>query len=50
LLKAAGVPAIACGNISPSALDALMDAQDAGQLPQSGLLNCPASSWKRRIT
>jgi UDP-N-acetylmuramoylalanine--D-glutamate ligase len=32
LLNAAGVPAIACGNISPSALDALMDAQDAAQL------------------
>jgi UDP-N-acetylmuramoylalanine--D-glutamate ligase len=38
LLNAAGVSAVACGNISPSALDALMDAQDAalsGQaLPQ----------------
>ncbi len=34
LLNAAGVPAVACGNISPSALDALMDAQDAGALPQ----------------
>jgi len=34
LLNAAGVPAIACGNISPSALDALMDAQDSGHLPQ----------------
>ncbi len=34
LLNEAGVPAIACGNISPSALDALMDAQDAGKLPQ----------------
>lgn len=33
LLNGAGVPAIACGNISPSALDALMDAQDAGNLP-----------------
>ena len=33
LLNGAGVPAIACGNISPSALDALMDAQDAGALP-----------------
>jgi len=33
LLNGAGVPAIACGNISPSALDALMDAQDAGTLP-----------------
>lgn len=33
LLNGAGVPAIACGNISPSALDALMDAQDGGQLP-----------------
>jgi len=33
LLNGGGVHAIACGNISPSALDALMDAQDAGQLP-----------------
>jgi|JI6StandDraft_1071083.scaffolds.fasta_scaffold64479_2 UDP-N-acetylmuramoylalanine--D-glutamate ligase len=34
LLNGAGVPAIACGNISPSALDALMDAQDANALPE----------------
>ncbi len=34
LLNGAGVPAIACGNISPSALDALMDALDAGMLPE----------------
>ena len=34
LLNGAGVAAVACGNISPSALDALMDAQDAGNLPQ----------------
>lgn len=34
LLNASGTPAIACGNISPSALDALMDAQDSGQLPK----------------
>ena len=33
LLQQAGVPAIACGNISPSALDALMDALDSGNLP-----------------
>jgi UDP-N-acetylmuramoylalanine--D-glutamate ligase len=43
LLNAAGVPAVACGNISPSALDALMDAQDAaakntGVLPQVWVL------------
>ncbi len=38
LLNGAGVPAIACGNISPSALDALMDAQDAGALPQVWVL------------
>ncbi len=31
LLNAAGVPAVACGNISPSALDALMEALDAAQ-------------------
>jgi len=34
LLNTAGVRAVACGNISPSALDALMDAQDAGALPE----------------
>ena len=33
LLNGAGIGAIACGNISPSALDALMDAQDAGLQP-----------------
>ncbi|MFN4340896.1 MAG: UDP-N-acetylmuramoyl-L-alanine--D-glutamate ligase [Azonexus sp.] len=38
LLNGAGVPAIACGNISPSALDALMDAQDARALPQVWVL------------
>lgn len=38
LLNESGVPAIACGNISPSALDALMDAQDAGQLPAAWVL------------
>ena len=34
LLNGAGIPAVACGNISPSALDALMDAQDSGVLPE----------------
>ncbi len=34
LLNGAGIPAVACGNISPSALDALMDALDSGTLPQ----------------
>ena len=33
LLNAAGVPAVACGNISPSALDALMSAIDDDKLP-----------------
>ncbi len=33
LLNEAGVAAVACGNISPSALDALMAAIDAGALP-----------------
>jgi len=32
LLNGAGVPAIACGNISPSALDALMDYLDAADV------------------
>ena len=33
LANAAGVAAVACGNISPSALDALMAALDGGALP-----------------
>ena len=33
LANAAGVPAVACGNISPSALDALMAAIDGNVLP-----------------
>lgn len=38
LLNAAGVAATACGNISPAALDALMDASDAGVLPKVWVL------------
>ncbi len=38
LLNGAGVPAVACGNISPSALDALMAACDAGAFPQVWVL------------
>ncbi len=38
LLNGAGVPAVACGNISPSALDALMDALDSGRLPDVWVL------------
>ena len=38
LLNAAGLPAIACGNISPSALDALMGAIDTQQLPKVWVL------------
>ncbi|MCL2523476.1 MAG: UDP-N-acetylmuramoyl-L-alanine--D-glutamate ligase [Betaproteobacteria bacterium] len=33
LLNGAGIPAVACGNLSPSALDALMAALDADALP-----------------
>ena len=33
LLNAVNIPAVACGNISPSALDALMAVLDAGSLP-----------------
>ena len=33
VLNAAGIDAVACGNISPSLLDALMARQDAGQWP-----------------
>jgi len=38
LLNAVGVAATACGNISPSAMDALMDASDADSLPKVWVL------------
>ena len=38
LLNASGVPAIACGNISPSVLDALMDTMDTDNLPKIWVL------------
>lgn len=38
LLNAVGVFAVACGNISPAALDALMHAQDTGQWPKVWVL------------
>ena len=38
LLTSVGVSAIACGNISPSVLDALMDTIDAGSLPKIWVL------------
>ncbi|MGB4468254.1 MAG: UDP-N-acetylmuramoyl-L-alanine--D-glutamate ligase [Azovibrio sp.] len=38
LLNGAGVPAVACGNISPALLDALMAALDEGKLPAAWVL------------
>ncbi|MFB0935931.1 MAG: UDP-N-acetylmuramoyl-L-alanine--D-glutamate ligase [Propionivibrio sp.] len=38
LLNAVGVPAVACGNISPSALDALMTALDTSSVPDVWVL------------
>jgi UDP-N-acetylmuramoylalanine--D-glutamate ligase len=38
LLNASGMRAVACGNISPSALDALMKADDCGSLPAAWVL------------
>ena len=38
LLNGVGMSARAAGNISPSALDALMDAVDCGELPQAWVL------------
>lgn len=38
LCRAAGCDAIAAGNISPAALDALMDALDGGTVPQTWVL------------
>jgi len=48
LLNGAGVEAVACGNISPSMLDALMTALDAGRLPQVWVLEL--SSFQLEIT
>lgn len=48
LLNGAGVPAIACGNISPSLLDALMTALDATRLPLAWVLEL--SSFQLEIT
>jgi UDP-N-acetylmuramoylalanine--D-glutamate ligase len=48
LLNAAGVSAVACGNISPSALDALMAAQDAASLPDVWVLEL--SSYQLETT
>ena len=48
LLNSAGVEAVACGNISPSLLDALMTALDAGRLPQAWVLEL--SSFQLEIT
>jgi len=38
LLNSIGMTAVACGNISPSALDAMMAAQDAGVMPSAWVL------------
>ncbi|HRE18310.1 MAG TPA: UDP-N-acetylmuramoyl-L-alanine--D-glutamate ligase, partial [Rhodocyclaceae bacterium] len=48
LLNAAGVPAVACGNISPSALDALMAAEEAGGYPAVWVLEL--SSYQLETT
>jgi UDP-N-acetylmuramoylalanine--D-glutamate ligase len=48
LLNGAGIPAIACGNISPSLLDALMAALDSDSLPQAWVLEL--SSFQLEIT
>ncbi|MDR0233474.1 MAG: UDP-N-acetylmuramoyl-L-alanine--D-glutamate ligase [Zoogloeaceae bacterium] len=48
LLNSAGVEAVACGNISPSLLDALMAALDAGRLPSVWVAEL--SSFQLEIT
>ncbi|MDR2925030.1 MAG: UDP-N-acetylmuramoyl-L-alanine--D-glutamate ligase [Azoarcus sp.] len=48
LLNGAGVEAVACGNISPSLLDALMAALAAKKLPQAWVLEL--SSFQLEIT
>jgi UDP-N-acetylmuramoylalanine--D-glutamate ligase len=47
LLRATGKTVGVAGNISPAALTALMDAQDANaNCRRSGCWNCRASSWR----
>jgi UDP-N-acetylmuramoylalanine--D-glutamate ligase len=48
LLNGAGVEAVACGNISPSLLDALMAALEKGRLPHAWVLEL--SSFQLEIT
>ena len=48
LLNGAGLEAVACGNISPSLLDALMAALDAGRRPRVWVLEL--SSFQLEIT
>jgi UDP-N-acetylmuramoylalanine--D-glutamate ligase len=48
LLNSVGVEATACGNISPSALDALMAALDSGKLPHAWVLEL--SSYQLETT
>ncbi|MDR1708350.1 MAG: UDP-N-acetylmuramoyl-L-alanine--D-glutamate ligase [Candidatus Accumulibacter sp.] len=48
LLNGAGIPAVACGNISPSALDALMAALDTGKIPAVWVLEL--SSYQLETT
>ena len=49
VLNAAGVPAVACGNISPSALDALM-AVEAGDSPVPAVWVLELSSFQLEMT
>lgn len=50
LLNAVGVPAVACGNISPSALDALMAAVDAAAFPQVWVLELSSFQLETTFT
>jgi UDP-N-acetylmuramoylalanine--D-glutamate ligase len=50
LLRAPARRVGVAGNISPAALTALMDAEDARPCRRSGCSNCRASSWKPRDT
>ena len=50
LLNSAGVPAIACGNISPSALDALMAALDETRLPAAWVLELSSFQLETTLT
>jgi len=50
LLNASGMRAVACGNISPAVLDALMSALDSGSLPAAWVLELSSFQLETTLT